>query len=88
MRLHINDRDGTDALKAELTLYAFILLDGVKQDGCIWADEEAGELECYIRQDDPRYKAEAIKQGPDKGPTEIKKGVVRIKDTRDEYRPV
>jgi hypothetical protein len=84
MRLHIDDRNGLDALKAELTQYAVILLDGVKQTGVIEADEENGFIVRMIREDDPRWKNEfAFSQH---WPTERLSGHVRIKDSRDEYK--
>lgn len=84
MRLHNEDINGPDAFKAELCRYAVIYLDGVKQECVTWADEEAGELECYIQKEDPRFAAEIAKQGfLSDWPRELKKGKVIIKDSRD-----
>lgn len=85
MRLHVNDCMGDDPVKAELTRFAVIYLDGVKQRSVIWADEETGEIECYISFDEMLAKG-GYSTNPE-WPTEVKKGRVVIKDSRDEYKP-
>lgn len=87
MRLHIDDFNGPDALKAELCRHAIIMLDGRRQWGVIMADEEKGEVLKYIQQDDPRFPSELAKQGNRDWPTETVYGRVVIKDSRDEYKP-
>lgn len=80
MKLHIDDMKGPDVYKAQLCNRAKITLDGNEIKRCIEADEEGGFVVAYIPQDDPRFKAEMIKQGCDCWPVETLRGVVRIID--------
>lgn len=51
-----------------------VYLDGIKLNKCITADEEKGEVICYI---------EELPLGADEWPTEVLKGKVVIKGYND-----
>lgn len=85
MRLHKDDISGDDIEKALLVVHGEIYLDGQPQQLCIMADEEKGEIECYIARDDPRWKGEWTDL--DYWPTEMKYGKVEIRDGRNSKPP-
>ncbi|WJZ49038.1 hypothetical protein [Pseudomonas phage PA02_HSun-2022] len=80
MKLSVDDMTGPDPEKAAFCMRAIITLDGKKVERCVTADEEGGYVVAYIAQEDPRFKAEMIKQGGDCWPVETLRGVVRIVD--------
>ncbi len=82
MRLNIYERESWSPLQHELNTYAKVLLNGVECKYVTCADEEQGYVDRIVTDAKGRF----VRDG-DEFKTERLNGVVRIKDTRDEYRP-
>ena len=76
-KLTVEDLQGDDPAKAWWAGNSEIYLDGVKVWGCVMADEEAGTLEKYIPNEDPRWKSEFLHATY--WPTETLHGKVEIR---------
>lgn len=79
MRLSIEDIYGDDPVKIGLVCNADVLLDGVKVENCVMADEEKGEVIVHAPEGDPRW---ALLSMTLEIPTDIKYGKVQIVDRR------